>query len=263
MAPQRWFIMAQLEDSLSAQKGLGFSDKDIDDVRRMLSDTSIYFLLVTIIASLLHLIFEFLAFQSDINFWQHNKSLAGLSTRTVITDLISQCVVFLFLLDSDTSLLVTIPSFIAILIQIWKVRKATGITLKFGGWTLIGLEFQRWKEVSEDKEVKIGSNDDKTVTDREETEEKLAKVTLEADRFAMRYLGGILSPLVIGFIIKSLVYEKHLSWYSWAIGSLTGSVYAFGFVFMCPQLYINHQLKSVSHLPWQVLISITLALYAC
>ena len=29
--------------------------------------------------------------------------------------------VFLFLIDSDTSLLVTVPSFIGICIQIWKV----------------------------------------------------------------------------------------------------------------------------------------------
>jgi len=31
---QRWLLMAQLEGSLSAQKGMGFGDKDIDDVRR-------------------------------------------------------------------------------------------------------------------------------------------------------------------------------------------------------------------------------------
>ena len=42
--------------------------------------------------------------------------------------------------------------------------------------------------------------------------------------------------------------------YSWGIGSLTGCVYAFGFVLMCPQLFINHKLKSVSHLPWKFLV---------
>ena len=32
---------------------------------------------VTMLASSLHLLFEFLAFQSDIAFWSGNKSLAG------------------------------------------------------------------------------------------------------------------------------------------------------------------------------------------
>lgn len=81
-----------------------------------------YLLGVTIFASLLHLLFEILAFQSDISFWNNNKSLAGLSTRTLITDLISQTIVFLFLLESDTSLLITIPSLFGIIIQIWKVQ---------------------------------------------------------------------------------------------------------------------------------------------
>jgi hypothetical protein len=81
----------------------------------------VYLLGVTVLASVLHLLFEFLAFQSDINFWRENKSLAGLSTRALITDLISQIVIFLFLVDSNTSLLVTIPTFAGIIIQIWKV----------------------------------------------------------------------------------------------------------------------------------------------
>ena len=76
---------------------------------------------ITLLASLLHLLFECLAFQSDISFWQQNKSLAGLSARTVLTDLISQVIVFLFLVDSDTSLLVTIPAGFGLLIQTWKV----------------------------------------------------------------------------------------------------------------------------------------------
>ena len=88
---------------------------------RLISDTSIYLLAVTMLASSLHLLFEFLAFKSDINFWQENKSLAGLSVRALVTDLVSQIIVFLFLLESNTSLLVSIPAGCAIIIQCWKV----------------------------------------------------------------------------------------------------------------------------------------------
>ena len=36
-------------------------------------------------------------------------------------------------------------------------------------------------------------------------------------------------------------------------GSLVGTVYTFGFIMMCPQLYLNYKLKSVAHLPWRSL----------
>lgn len=121
MSSQRWLLTSILEEALLTQKSFGFSDRDIDDIRRMVTETSLSFLLVTMIASVLHLLFEFLAFRSDVNFWKDNKSLAGLSTRTLITDLISQVIVFLYLIESDASMLVTIPSFIAVCIQLWKV----------------------------------------------------------------------------------------------------------------------------------------------
>ena len=121
MSVQRWLLMNTMEQSLASNKEMGFSDKDLDDIRRLISDTSLYLLGVTFLASVLHMLFEALAFQSDISFWQENKSLTGLSVRTLITDLISQFIIFLFLLDSETSALVIIPSGCGIVIQIWKV----------------------------------------------------------------------------------------------------------------------------------------------
>ena len=56
-----------------------------------------------------------------------------------------------------------------------------------------------------------------------------------------------------GDSLRSLCLEAHHGWYSWAIASLTGSCYTFGFILMTPQLFINHHLKSVSHLPWRFL----------
>lgn len=41
------------------------------------------------------------------------------------------------------------------------------------------------------------------------------------------------------------------SWYSWSINSLANGVYAFGFLFMLPQLFVNYRLKSVAALPWR------------
>jgi hypothetical protein len=264
MSLQRWLLMQHLEESLTMQKEvLNFSDKDMDDVRRLISDTPLSLLLVTIVASLLHLIFELLSFQSDIEFWRNNKSLAGLSVRAVCTDLFSQVVVFLFLVDSDTSLLVTIPSFIAILIQIWKVSMATGLKFSWGriaGFPIIpSFEFSRLRLHRRSglaaQESTLGT-DSSTAASSEglrEKEQLLERITLEADRFATTHLSSVLLPLALGVILRSLIYDKHASWYSFFISSLTGSVYAFGFVLMLPQLFINHRLRSVSYLPWKFL----------
>jgi hypothetical protein len=281
MSLQRWLLMMTLEESISAQSGLGFSEKDIDDIRRLISDTSIYLLCITTIASLLHLFFEFLAMKSDIQFWNQNTSLAGLSSRAVVTDLFSQIIVFLFLIDSNTSLLVIIPSCISIFIQMWKVRKATGFSLVRSGM-FFSFEFTRWKSKAsindsqdekpeeiikdEKEEINLRKSRGKKKTPPlrisheaqagtvEISSEVLEKVTLEADETATKYIGTFLLPIVIGFIIKSLIYDKHKSWYSFGISSLCGCVYTLGFILMLPQLFINHKLKSVSHLPWNFLI---------
>ena len=77
--------------------------------------------------------------------------------------------------------------------------------------------------------------------------------SIDLDKVAIYHLSIYFLPLMIGFSLRSLVYEQYTSWYSWVIGSLTGFVYGFGFILMTPQLYINYKLKSVAHLPWRVL----------
>jgi Cleft lip and palate transmembrane protein 1 (CLPTM1) len=39
--------------------------------------------------------------------------------------------------------------------------------------------------------------------------------------------------------------------YSFILATAVGFVFAFQFVLMCPQLYLNYKLKSVAHLPWR------------
>uniref|UniRef100_A0A1I8JR60 Lipid scramblase CLPTM1L n=1 Tax=Macrostomum lignano TaxID=282301 RepID=A0A1I8JR60_9PLAT len=52
-----------------------------------------------------------------------------------------------------------------------------------------------------------------------------------------RYLSYVMLPLCAGAQIYSLMYVPHKSWYSWTINSIGEFVvYAFGFLFMTPQL---------------------------
>lgn len=88
----------------------------------------------------------------------------------------------------------------------------------------------------------------------DESQDAVAKAeqeTNEFDRQGMAYLSYILYPLVVGYAVYSLVYHPHKSWYSWTLNSAVNGVYAFGFLFMCPQLFINYKLKSVASLPWR------------
>jgi len=80
------------------------------------------------------------------------------------------------------------------------------------------------------------------------------KSTQDFDQEALKYLSYLLYPLCVGGAIYSLIYVPHKSFYSWIIKSLVNAVYAFGFLFMLPQLFINYKLKSVAHLPWKVFI---------
>merc|ERR1712203_692784 len=80
---------------------------------------------------------------------------------------------------------------------------------------------------------------------------KVEATTAELDSVAMRYLSWVLYPLCIGGAVYSLVYVPHKSWWPWTIQSVVNGVYAFGFLFMLPQLFVNYKLKSVAHLPWR------------
>ncbi|ETO08591.1 hypothetical protein RFI_28796, partial [Reticulomyxa filosa] len=46
---------------------------------------------------------------------------------------------------------------------------------------------------------------------------------------------------------------EHKGWYSFVLSTLVSFIYMFGFIMLCPQLYLNYKLKSVAHLPWRML----------
>mmetsp|Transcript_9589 Transcript_9589/g.31312 ORF Transcript_9589/g.31312 Transcript_9589/m.31312 type:complete len:693 (-) Transcript_9589:110-2188(-) len=256
MSFARWQLIAKMEDGLRAQqRDFGFSDNDVDEVRRLIADTQTWLLLVTLVASALHLLFEFLAFKSDVEFWQNNKSLQGLSARSVVVELISQIVVLMFLVDEGASLLVSVPSFFGILVQCWKVRKATGLTIDLSKRFFVSMPRLGPPKAAQDDDS-FEDDSDQTREQRRLEEERrldLFETTQRVDAVATFYLSVLLLPLIVGWSLKSLVYDAHRGWYSWILSSATASVYTFGFIIMVPQLALNYTLKSVSHLPWKLL----------
>nr|KAG5707486.1 hypothetical protein BaRGS_011990 [Batillaria attramentaria] len=212
-------------ESFKMLQGLGFTEKDTDEIKGIFADTNFYFLLLTFAVAAFHLLFDFLAFKNDIQYWKQRETMVGLSSRGVVWRCIQTIIIFFYLLDEDTSLLVTIPAGISTLIEMWKVTKVYKLKV-----TRTGLFTFTWE---------FGP----TSAKERETE--------EFDSQAMKYLLYVLYPLCLGGAVYSLVYVPHKSWYSWCLQSLVNGVYAFGFLFMLPQLFLNYKLKSVAHLPWR------------
>ncbi|XP_073188552.1 lipid scramblase CLPTM1L isoform X2 [Lepidochelys kempii] len=196
-----------MQDAVFSLQQFGFSEKDADEVKGIFVDTNLYFLALTFFVAAFHLLFDFLAFKNDISFWKKKKSMTGMSTKAVLWRCFSTVVIFLFLLDEQTSLLVLIPAGVGAVIELWKVKKALKMTVK-------------WRSM---------------------------RPTIQA----MKYLSYLLYPLCIGGAAYSLLNVKYKSWYSWLINSFVNGVYAFGFLFMLPQLFVNYKMKSVAHLPWK------------
>uniref|UniRef100_A0A4W4FVJ6 Lipid scramblase CLPTM1L n=1 Tax=Electrophorus electricus TaxID=8005 RepID=A0A4W4FVJ6_ELEEL len=185
-----------MQDAVYSLQQFGFTEKDADEIKGIFVDTNLYFLALTFFVAAFHLLFDFLAFKNDISFWKHKKSMVGMSSKAVLWRCFSTIVIFLYLLDEQTSLLVLIPAGIGSLIEVWKVKKAFKI-------------YVVWKGAV--PQFLFGKSD--------ESERR----TEEYDSLAMKYLSYLLYPLL----------------------------YAFGFLFMLPQLFVNYKLKSVAHLPWK------------
>ena len=203
----------------------GGDGSEFEEFKRVLVDTNIYLLSTTAIVSVLHMIFEMLAFKSDISHWRNKKDNVGVSVRTILANVGMQTVIFLYLMDNSegTSWMILLGQGMGIVLEAWKITKTVDVRLRPAAEGSL----LPYKITFEDKH-KLS-----------ETEEK----TKEYDEIAFRYLYMVAVPLLLAYAAYSLIYETHKSWYSFVITTLVGSVYAYGFLMMVPSLYINYRLK--------------------
>ncbi|KAL8725760.1 MAG: hypothetical protein Q9166_007160 [cf. Caloplaca sp. 2 TL-2023] len=204
---------------------------EFEAFKSILLDTNIYLLATTAIVTVLHMVFEGLAFKSDISHWRNKKDNVGISFRTILANVFMQTVIFLYLVDNSdgTSWMILFGQGMGILLEAWKITKTVDVRIREAApesWLPYKVTFEDKHKLSE-------------------TEEK----TKEYDQIAFRYLYMVAVPLLGAYAVYSLLYETHKSWYSFVITTLVGSVYAYGFLMMVPSLYINYRLKSVAHMP--------------
>lgn len=211
--------------------GADETDEDQDSLKETLLDTNPYLLGLTIAISILHSVFELLAFKNDIQFWNNRKSLEGLSVRSVFFGVFQSLIVLLYVLDNETNFMIRVSCFIGLGIELWKIQKVCDVKISRDD-----LVFGILPRISfTDKKEYVGSS------------------TKQYDNLAFKYLGWLCFPLLVGYGIYSVVYNEHKGWYSFLLNMLYGYLLTFGFIMMTPQLFINYKMKSVAHLPWRML----------
>ncbi|EJD01145.1 cleft lip and palate transmembrane 1 [Fomitiporia mediterranea MF3/22] len=236
---------------LFASLGAGFNEAakqqgsasmaEFDEIKRMLVETNPYFLMLTAAVTVLHSVFEMLAFKSDVSHWRKRKELVGVSVRTIITNVFVQLVILLYLVDNNdnTSWMILMGQGVGMLIEAWKITKAVDVRFLRappGSILPYKVEFRDKHVLSEDE-----------------------KKTQEYDKLAFRYVSYFTIPALAIYSVYSLIYETHRGWYSFVISTLTSFVYMFGFAQLVPQLIINYKLKSVAHMPMKAMAYKTLS----
>ncbi|KAG1805182.1 cleft lip and palate transmembrane protein 1-domain-containing protein [Suillus subaureus] len=210
-------------DEALKQQG-GGAGAELDEVKRMLTETNPWFLGLTGLVSMLHVVFEMLAFKSDVSHWRQRKELVGVS---IITNVFVQTVVLLYLIDNNenTSWMILMGSGMGVVIEAWKITKAVDISI------IAAPSGSQLPYMLSIKDKHVLSDDEKK--------------TQEYDKLAFRIVSYFTIPLLAAYTIYSLIYETHKGWYSFVISTLTSFVYMFGF--------------SVAHMPMKAMIYKTLS----
>ncbi|KAF2419897.1 cleft lip and palate transmembrane 1 [Tothia fuscella] len=245
LANWKYSILATMDESMKETarnaaagktSGVGSDGSEFEQLKVILLDSNPFLLGTTFIVSILHMIFEMLAFKNDVSHWRKKKDNVGTSLRTILANVFMQTIIFLYLLDNNenTSWMILFGQGMGIAIEAWKITKTVNVRIRptpQGSLLPYTIAFEDKHKLSD-------------------TEKK----TQEYDAIAFTYMYYIAIPLLLAYATYSVIYDSHKSWYSFIITTLVGSVYAYGFLMMVPSLYINYRLKSVAHLPGKAMM---------
>jgi hypothetical protein len=222
-------VLQTITETTKIYMHFGATEGDVDEFKYMMT-AGLWRMGVMQVIGFLQLTLSGLAFKNDIAFFKGRDDFSGLSSRSLITDFSISLIIFLYLCDNEfTSRIVLYPMGVGVLIDAWKVKRRLHMHVF---WSYL----QPW----------VGYHTQKISKQEQATEDIDAK--------GMRYLAMVLYPLVLMMAIYSLIHSSYKSWWSWFISSLADASYTFGFINMFPQVFINYKLKSVAHMPWNVMM---------
>ncbi|KAJ9109018.1 hypothetical protein QFC21_000344 [Naganishia friedmannii] len=204
----------------------GGGGADLDELKKMLISANPYWLVITIIVTLLHTLFEFLAFSSDVSHWRKkDRDLVGVSLRSIVTNVVVQLIILLYLHDSaeETSFMILASQGMGLLVEAWKITKVVDIKVLPAPGSIIPYQI--------------------SIEDKHELTEDERK-TQEYDKLAFKLVGYAAAPLMAGYTY----YSRHTK----------AGTPSFGFAQLVPQLIINYKLKSVAHMPMKAMVYKTL-----
>ncbi|VEU44568.1 unnamed protein product [Pseudo-nitzschia multistriata] len=220
-------LYRQVQDAFETIEGSFFQGSELDELRYFLQDENLYRFALTNIISTLHVWLDYLAFRDEVRFYRGKQNLSGVSPSTAVTKMICSMIILLYLIDGGgTSWIVLFSLILSFVVDAWKVLKLLRPT------PTRSFPFVKIREFASKQEEEIA----------------------EYDRIACRRLSMLIYPVVVCWSIYALKNYEYRSLYSWFISNAANGVYTFGFISMCPQLYVNYRLKSVAHLPWKVFL---------
>lgn len=241
-----WFqMLTNMDHSFKEQaRQQGGRTSEVEQLKVTLLESNPYLLAITAIVSVFHMLFEFLAFKSDISHWKNKKDTIGVSVRSIIANVVMQSIIFLYLMDNndETSYMILLTQGMGILVEAWKINKVAVFSF-----------FDPPKEQKNKKITNVFGLGIVYIQDRNELSE-IEERTKEYDSIAFKYLYIAAVPLIGAYAVYSVMYVPHKSWYSFIISTLVGSVYAYGFLMLVPSIYINCRLKSVAHMPRKAMV---------
>jgi len=130
--------MSQFQQSFEMQGRMGMHQEgELELLKRMFVEANPWLLGITFVVSTLHMLFDVLAFRSDIAFWRRAKSMEGLSLKSVLLNVFFQVVILLYLIDNDTSWMVILSTGMGLAIEVWKVRKALNVSVHWASGQLL------------------------------------------------------------------------------------------------------------------------------
>lgn len=196
----------------------------------LLKNNSAIYLTIMLVVNLLHSVFSFLGFASDITYYKNLKQLDGLYTKHLFFHLFHLAITFLYVYIEGANFIVKIELFVALAIEIWKFRKIFELQLTPKRFPYFTIKYK----------INFRKNNSKNY----ET---------EAVGLMMKYIFG---PVAILYLSYRIYYYKNLlaiSLFKFVIEYIFFLMNLFGFILLTPQIYLNYKLKSVKHLPLKAL----------
>jgi hypothetical protein len=195
----------------------------------LLKNNSMSYLALLFTVNILHTIFSYMGFASDVSYYKNLKELDGVYTKYILFSLFRILITFIYVNLEDAHFIVKIELFVALLIETWKLRKIFSISFSFK-FPFVHLEYK----------IKFAS-------------EQSQNHESEAINLMTKWLFMPISVLYLSYRIYYYKQTILSSYFKFFIQYLFFLFNLFGFVLMTPQIYLNYKLKSVEHMPVKAL----------